>query len=261
MPNNCPECGKADFRFMNAQSEIVCKNCGLVLDEACVEINPYISESVKKRATHPYLARAGTKGEDGKVFKDIWLLSTKERNINQGIAKIIHLSGSLNLPKYVLDEAKIIFNEAMALDLATGRDIISLSYASVYSACIIHSIPKIALELITYSSITKKKLMKTYRILKNSLGLNISPMDPLDLIPRFASKLELSPKTITLANEILVEINKRGIMVGKRPETIVATTLYVACKLNNEYRTQRQVANATGVLELTFRKYAKMVLE
>ena len=101
--------------------------------------------------------------------------------------------------------------------------------------------------------------MKAYKVIRKELSLIIPVVDPLDLIPRFASKLGLSQSTITKANELVVKIKEEGSLSGKRPETIVATALYMASKINEEPRTQRDVANAVGVIEVTIRNATKLI--
>jgi len=258
-PNKCHECGSENIGYNLTQGEVHCKNCGLILEESRPEAG-YIDEATKRSATTPYLARAGSKGIQGKIFKDSWVLSTKEKNLRFGNSKINSLAGRLNLPPYVLSEAKTILTKSMNQNLAIGRDKLSIIFASVYAACLIHEVPKIALEIVINSSVSKKQLLRSYKLIKKKLKLNISPMDPLDLIPRFASKLNLQPSTVTLANELLLNIKDTNIVYGRRPETIVAAVLYVASIKNDDARTQRDVANAIGVIEVTIRKHAKDIL-
>ena len=59
------------------------------------------------------LIKAGSKGQQGKIYKDSWLLSTKEKNIRFGNHKIDSLAEKLSIPKYVKTEAKTIFKTAM----------------------------------------------------------------------------------------------------------------------------------------------------
>lgn len=44
---------------------------------------------------------------------------------------------------------------------------------------------------------------------------------------------------------------------GKRPETILAGAIYLASKQTGEQITQRQIANKTGVIEVTIRKITR----
>lgn len=258
LSNKCPECGSRNISFETAKSEIICVDCGLVLEDNRIESDPYISESTKAHATLPALATAGSKGMQGKIYKDPWLLSTKEKNTRIGTAKITALAERLHLPDYVQKDAKIIFKQVMDLDLAIGRDTITFSYASIYASCNIHSLPKTPLELVDHT-IKKKNLLRAYKLIRQKLKLNIQVMDPLDLVPRFSSRLSLNAETVTRANEMIVEIQTKRTLTGKRPETIVAAVLYLAAKETGTKVTQRQVANALGVIEVTIRKTIKSI--
>jgi len=67
----------------------------------------------------------------------------------------------------------------------------------------------------------------------------------MGLLPRFASKLDLGQQTQTMAIDLLQKITNSRIASGRRPETLAAAALYIAGKLNDEKRTQRQISNAT----------------
>lgn len=255
----CPECGSNEIGFNQQRGEIICRECGLVIEDNTISQDEYISEPAKKNAKHPFLSSAGTKEIDGKIVKHSWLLSTKEKNTRYGDNRIESLGSKLCLPDRVVDDAKMLFKRSMAQDLAVGRDFVSLAYACVYSACIIHGVPKTLLELTINTSLTKKKVLSSFRLLKKELELRIEPIDPFDLIPRFASKLELSPQTKTVAIDLMMKLKECGLTSGKRPETVIAGVLYLASKLNNEPRTQRDVANAVGVIEITIRKFVQHV--
>ncbi len=257
----CPECGSFELVCSMSTGETHCKNCGLIVEDVKLEQANYISESIKSVATNPYLIKAGSKGQQGKIYKDTWLLSTKEKNIRFGNRKIDSLAEKLSIPKYVKTEAKTIFKTAMDKDLAVGRDRLSIIFASVYTACIVHGIPKTPLEVIVNSSVEKKNLLRAYKLIKKNLGIIVTPIEPIDLIPRFASKLNLSAGTVTKANELAMKIKNTSIVYGRRPETIVASILYVASKKNGEPKTQRDVANAVGVIEVTIRKISKDIVE
>lgn len=103
--------------------------------------------------------------------------------------------------------------------------------------------------------------MKAFRLLKGKLGLSIKSMDISYYIQRFGNKLQLSQRTITRAVEIVTNKKIEPTIRGKHPKSIVASALYVASKLNGEKRTQRQIANATGVIEVTIRKRSREMQE
>jgi transcription initiation factor TFIIB len=256
----CPDCGNTETRYVEGQGEIVCTICGLVLEEKEIEKKPYINENRKNQAAQPYLSEAGGQQQSGKIVKSIWLLSTREKNYEQAKKRLEMIASKLRLPQVVITDSNVIFKRAIETGLNIGRNNLSLLYGSVYAACIMHNVPKTPLEVTMYSEISKKKLMKTYRMIKKQLGLRLKTMDPADLVPRFGSRLGLKHETISKALEILGTIRENPLFVGKNPQTITASALYIAAKENGETLTQRSVANATGVIEVTIRKRSKEII-
>ncbi len=254
----CPECGSGRIINFNLQGEVGCKSCGLILDDSPVEKTPY---SNKNYASHPHLATAGTNNYEGKIFKRSWLFTTKEKNIKKGLSRINWIASKLKLPDYATKEAKMIFKTTIEKDMTVGRGNVAMAYACVYASCIVSGIPKTPLEVIAYTSVSKTQMLRLYRILKKSLRINCKPINPLDFIPRFSYRLELKNKTITKANEIMHSLEKTMLLQGKHPQTIAASCIYLATKLNDEFRTQRQIANASGVIEVTIRKRSKEIAD
>ena len=253
----CPDCGSNQISYEEEQGEIVCTMCGLVLEEKAVEKKPFISETHKELAEQPFLAEAEGLKKNGRVIRSSWLLSTREKNYEQAKKHLELLTSKLHLPELVMTDANVIFKQAVQARLNIGRDNLSFIYGSVYASCILHNVPKTPLEVTMYSEISKKKLMKAYRLLKKNLDLKLKTIDPSDLVPRFGSRLGLKHETISKALEILGAIRNNPLFIGKNPQTITAAALYVAAKTTNDDRTQRDVANATGVIEVTIRKISK----
>ncbi len=169
------------------------------------------------------------------------------------------LAGRLNLRDRVNHEAQYIYKRALFEGLAVGRNKEALVHASVYIACITHGVPKTGMEITIRSETTKKQLHQAIKLIKKKMELNILRLDPFDLIPRYASDLQLSPQTITKANEIMEQIQTSPIKNGKKPETLVAGALYLATKQTGEKRSQREIANTVGVIEVTIRKTKKQL--
>ncbi len=242
----CPECGSKNYG--SSGSEIICHECGLVLDDSLIEqplqTNP---------ASAPQIATAGTYQYDGRIVKTGWLFSTKQKN-QQAAKKSLHvLASTLSLPDFVTAEAVSLYMQASNKELARGRDNTTLAYACVYTACLMHELPKTPLEVTINTPVSKTKMLRTYRTVARTLNLRINPMRSTDLIVRFGTILKLRPHTISRAAELACQHRHRG----KKPETIAAAALYIAAAENAEYRTQREIANTTGVIELTIRRRAK----
>lgn len=247
----CPECGSRRLRTLN--QETICADCGLVIEDAPVQQN----ELLTSRASQPGLATAGTFQYKGRIVKHGWFFTTRQKNLQAANAELQLIAGRLQLPERITTEAMLLFKRALEADLTRGRDNQSFLYASVYAACLLHELPKTPLELALHAPISKVKMLRAHRILCRKLGIQTRPTKPLDLLQRFGSRLHLSQQAIGRAAELLEQAHLRP---GRRPETALAAALYLAAKEAGEPRTQRQVANTVGVIEVTIRKQARELM-
>ena len=82
-------------------------------------------------------------------------------------------------------------------------------------------------------------------------------VDPTKCVSRIASMAGLSEKTKRSALLILHKAEDTRTSAGKDPMGLAAAALYVACVMNGENKTQKDVAEAAGVTEVTIRNRYK----
>lgn len=137
----------------------------------------------------------------------------------------------------------------------------SVVSACIYAACRTYSIPRTLDEISAASDVERKDIGRTYRFITRKLELKITPSDPKAYIARFASILHLSPKTQNDALRILKKAETSELTSGRGPAGIAAAALYVAALLNDERKTQREVADVAGITEVTIRNRYKELLD
>jgi len=183
-----------------------------------------------------------------------------ERNLKLALAELKRVSSYLKLPKSVEEEAARIYHSAVQRGLVRGRSMESVVAGALYAACRRHEVPRTLDELSEASGMDKKEVGRTYRFITRELGIKILPSNPVDYLPRFVSALKLSAKTQSKAVDILNDARKAELTSGRGPTGIAAASLYVAALINNEKRTQREVADVAGVTEVTIRNRYKELL-
>ena len=94
-----------------------------------------------------------------------------------------------------------------------------------------------------------------YRLLIRELDLKM-PVVIRSSVARIASKAGLSEKTKRKALEILKKLRKAKFQ-RERILWACSTALYVACVMNGENKTQKDVAEGAGVTEVTIRNRYK----
>jgi transcription initiation factor TFIIB len=89
------------------------------------------------------------------------------------------------------------------------------------------------------------------------LSIQMPKPDAQTRVPKIASKVSVGEYTQRTAIELLRKAEKVKTTAGKDPMGLAAAALYIACVINNEKRTQKVIADAAGVTEVTIRNRYK----
>jgi len=284
----CPECGSINLFWNKDRGEVICRDCGLVIEDKMIDFtqewHEFDSDSgdKKRRAGAPmtYTQFDHGLGTDIGRKADLSSLSQKnrnkffrlrkwqyristaiERNLKLALGELKRVASYLKLPGSVEEEAARVYTMAVQKGLVRGRSMESVVAGAIYAACRRHEVPRTLDELSEASGIEKKEIGRTYRFVTRELGITILPSNPSDYITRFSSALKLSAETQSNAIEILEQAQKAELTSGRGPTGIAAAALYVSALLHGEKRTQREVADVAGVTEVTIRNRYKELLD
>lgn len=288
----CPECGGKDLSKDYKRAEIVCGGCGLVVDENIVDQGPewrafdYSQMQARSRTGAPMTYLVHDKGlsttidqRDKDIFgnnitkhraqlyrirkwqKRIRVSNSIERNLSVALMELERVSSRLTLPRNVRETAAVVYRKAMEGRLVRGRSIEGVLAASIYIACRQCNVPRTLDEMSEASGIGRRDIGKTYRFISRHLGVNLNPTTPVDYVPRFASELGLSGEVQSKAIEILRAAMDMELTSGRGPAGACAAAIYIACVLLGEKRTQREIAEAAAVTEVTIRNRYKEMAE
>ncbi|MFB6149167.1 MAG: transcription initiation factor IIB family protein [Halobacteriales archaeon] len=288
----CSSCGGTLARDA-ARGEIVCEDCGLVVEEDEIDRGPewrafdHESRERKSRVGAPTTKMMHDDGLSTDISwqdKDAYgnalsarkkrkmkrlrtwnerfrARDARDRNLKQALGEIDRMASSLGLPDTVRETAGVIYRRALDEDLLPGRSIEGVATASLYAAARQATVPRTLDEFNAVSRIEKKELQRTYRYIVRELSLEIEPADPLNYISRFASELGISSEAEQRARELLDSAKRENIHSGKSPVGLAAAALYAGPKLANETVTQQQVSEVADVSEVTIRDRYKELLE
>jgi transcription initiation factor TFIIB len=284
----CPDCGSIKLISKKERGEIICRDCGLVIEDKMIDFGQewreFDSDQAGKRrrtgapmtvtkfdrglstsvGTDSDIYRLGGKSKDKYKRLQKWqqrISTAIERNLKLALAELKRVSSYLKLPSSVVEDSSEIYRNAVQRGLVRGRSMESVVAGTLYAACRRHEVPRTLDELATASGIDKKEIGRTYRFITRELGIRILPSNPVDYLPRFSSALKLSAKTQSKAVEILEKAQEEELTSGRGPTGIAAAALYVAALINTEKRTQREVADVAGVTEVTIRNRYKELLK
>ncbi len=287
----CPECQGRLYRDY-ARGELICGSCGLVINEKQIDRGPewraFDSQERDRRARtgapiNPLLHDKGLSTEIGWKDRDasgsflpmkkrsqmyrlrqwqrrIRVSGAIERNKMLAFQEIGRVAARLELPKYVKEDAAQIYTRTAERNLIRGRSIESVAAASLYAACRMNHLPRTLDEIAQESTVNRKHIGRTYRLLMRELKMSLEPTSPVDYIPRFCGMLELGRDVELKAIKIIEMAIQQDFTSGRGPTGVAASAIYIATTLMNKRRTQREIAEVTGVTEVTIRnRYKEMV--
>jgi transcription initiation factor TFIIB len=270
--------------------EIICGNCGRVsLDKAMesrAEWRTFDSEnngSSRQRVGSPSSLAFHDMGLStiiGKVNKDstghnldasmnyrmqrlrTWDARTRvhapgNRGLMRAFSELERLKDKLGLSDAVVQKTAYIYRKAQEKRLARGRSVSSILAAATYIACREMGAARTLRDLTEITNVKRKALSRSYRLLVLKLDIKVPSMDLLKCIVKIANKAKLSEKTQRMAMSIMNDLINKEIHAGKDPMGLAATVLYLSCLRNDEARTQRDIAEAAGVTEVTIRNRFK----
>jgi transcription initiation factor TFIIB len=289
----CPECKSSHLVRDYERGELVCEDCGLVLDEQFVDQGPewraFDAEQGEKRArtgapmTYPIHDKGlsteiGWKNKDSygksiptrnraqlyrlrKWQRRIRVSNATERNLAFALSELDRMASGMGLPRNVRETAAMIYRKAVNKNLIRGRSIEGVVAASLYAACRQCNVPRTLDEIASASRVGRKEIGRTYRFMTRELKLRLMPTSPQDYISRFCSELKLSGDVQTKTIEILKKADEKELTSGRGPTGVAAAAVYISSILCNERRTQREVADIAGVTEVTIRNRYKELTE
>jgi len=289
----CPECGGRQLVHDYERAELVCQNCGLVIDEDFIDRGPewrafdHDQRMKRSRVGAPMTFTIHDKGLStmidwrnrdsyGRAISSknraqlyrlrkwqrrIRVSNATERNLAFALSELDRMASALGLPRNVRETAAVVYRDAVDKNLIRGRSIEGVVAASLYAACRQCNVPRTLDEVANSSRVGRKEIGRTYRFMTRELKLKLMPTKPQDYVSRFCSELKLSGEVQSKAAEILKDAAKKELTSGRGPTGVAAAAIYISSILCNERRTQREVADIAGVTEVTIRNRYKELTE
>jgi transcription initiation factor TFIIB len=287
--DKCPQCGKRTLVDDAHTGELTCHNCGFVVSERTVDQGPeWKSFNDEKRED-----RARTGSPTSITYRDMGLSTTigrsdrdasgrsfasqmrntmerlrkwdnratafgsTEKNLSVALRELDKMGDKLGVSQAVKERAAYIYRKALGRGLLRGRSIVGIAAASLYAAFRDTETPRTLKDIAAVENLSKKAVARDYRILLREMDLSMPVADAAKNVTRIASRVGLSEKAARKAIEIVRMTEEREVSAGKSPMGLAASALYLASVIEGEVKTQKEIAEAAGVTEVTVRNRYK----
>ena len=291
--NRCPYCGSTHLLRDPEQAEVVCTNCGLVIETDLMDQGPewraFDSEerSDRVRVGAPITYTIHDKGlttvidwrdkaiggnnvspdkraqirRMRKWHRRIRIYDAQERNLSHALSELTRIADKLGIPKNVVETAAVIYRKAVSQGLVRGRSIQSMAAATLYIACRTCGFVRTLDEIADASGIEKKEIGRSFRFLVNETKMFVPPLTPRDYATRLLSRLRMKGDAEDIAYRTLELAGQLRLTSGRGPMGIAAAAVYVASVLTGERKTQREIAELARVTEVTIRNRYKSIVK
>ncbi len=286
---NCPECASKNLIHDYDSGETICGDCGLVLYEQMMDKGPewraftVQEKTSRSRVGMPTSYSIHDKGLSTTISQidrdafgrklpistrlQMWRLrkwqirsrvhSSVDRNLSQAMSELERLSGKVSISPPLKEKAALIYRKALDKGLVRGRSINSIAAAALYAACRQSGTPRTLRDIADASLVDRKDVARCYRLLLQELHFAMPIADSLTYVSKIAEKNGISGRTQGAAIAILADAKRRRFAAGKDPMGLAAAALYIACLQHGEKITQKDIAEASGVTEVTVRNRYK----
>ncbi len=283
----CQVCGKRDLITDNDSGEVYCSACGTVFSERMQDSGPewrsFADDATTKGRTGAKITLSqhdmglstvinpSNKDATGKVLSPSMKITLKrlrvwdsrsqnkptDRNLKDAFNELHKMKNKLALSDAIIEKASYIYRKALEKKLVRGRSISAMIAASLYAACRDAEIPRTLKDVADKSNVKKKIIAACYRTLIKEFDMKMPVVDSVQCIARIASQLDLAEKTKRDAIKIIRNAEKIKLSAGKNPMGFAATALYLSCVQNNDRVTQKDIAIAASITEVTLRNRLK----
>ena len=286
--SNCLRCGKNSLLTDENTGEQFCEKCGYVISEKLQSSGPerrsfqndgldsartgmpislaihdmglstVINHQNKDATVKPITASMKASIQRLRTWDSRSQVNKSDsKNLRQAFSELSRLKDKVAVSANVVEKAAYIYRKAMEKKLVRGRSISAMVTASLYAACRDTETPRTLREIAHAGNVKRNDNSRCYRLLYRELELEMPVIDPVQCIARISSKLKILEKTKRYAAKILREAQERKESSGKDPMGLAASALYISCVKNGISITQRQIAEASGITEVTIRNRCK----
>lgn len=275
----------SELIFDRERGEVICADTGEVVDEDRVSLKPdwrvYTPEEWNRRVHTSAITH--TVHDSGLSTEIDLSIGYKERDKNKRLAQLQKknrvdrssrktvealtylnkICSYLTLPKQVRETSAMILKRVLSTMQPKISRLQVLAVVSVVLAARKHGVPVRIREVISRFGIDEEEYWKIASEIYVNVDLNEfkAYVDPRKFLPQIVSNLGLSQQVYMLSAKLIDALKRSGLTEGKDPAGIAAAVVYIASIILDEKKTQKQVAQAANVTEVTIRNRYRDILD
>ncbi len=275
-------CSEASIVYDELFGEYVCIDTGEVIEERVVDQGPewraynhdeYVDRArVGSRLTNKVHDRGintiiDTSSYEGRrlqaIHRRLRVGNSKQRKLVRALSLMNDVIGKLGLPSTVNEFSGSVIRKLISKGVIKDRNVNAFIAATIVIACNYLKTPVNRDEVLRICEITRQELWKAMLKITRDSGeyITIKTPDPQIYIEKLRSELRLSPETSALASKILGIAKTRGLTSGKGPTGLATAALYIASILLDDKRTQKEIAEKSGITEVTVRNRYRDIID
>ena len=237
-----------------AAGDVICTDCGLVVQDRVIDVS----------------SEWRTFSDDNHLSVDKSRVgSIENKNIETAIEKkansiFLDYISRLNLDQSVKNLAQGVFHKIIKADLNKGYKNEKIVAVCIYIACRQSNSPRTFKEIAAASESSEISIQKCYiALVKGLKKIDSSFHVPLasfnEHIIKFCTKLKLNIKVEQLSKKILDECNGVARLRSKKPQSLVAASIYIATDLIGLNKAINEISQVTCVAASTIKSTCKII--
>jgi transcription initiation factor TFIIIB Brf1 subunit/transcription initiation factor TFIIB len=174
----------------------------------------------------------------------------------KSVDNIALICDKMVLPEFIKFDACMISDENKMLRKGGGKD--GFDNACIYIACRLKNIPRTFADFARTGNCRKLDVTKKYnKIMQNNYAYKVDIQNPLIFVDQLVSRCNVSAKTIKDTRDAFLNKSDLCSMVGQNPMIRAGAILYFYAHENNDPITQRDMAYASDLAEVSIRNNYK----
>ncbi|ARM76569.1 transcription initiation factor IIB [Acidianus manzaensis] len=282
MCNNC----KTDkyIIFDEERGQYICTNCGYVIEEDIIDQGPewraynYQDRLERERTGSPLTFKVHDQGLSTKIsggrvkdkvkaiklqrLHDKIRVSSKDKKLVTYLSMLNNEAAKIEVQEHVKETAAFILRKLVETGLAKRIDPYALIAAVLYYSCEVNGVPKYLQEIRNRYALSQSEFWNALsRIHYMSKETPKPKIKPVEYIPKIVEKLKLPSIVATKSAEMVEMMYSNGLTSGKGYLALSAATVYLVSTLMDSKKTQKEIADALNITEVTIRNRYKEIIK